>query len=247
MKKLFFIYCLVAMTVSAFSQSFTLELSNPYPRIGDNVSVEYEINPIQPVYGDVLDKRSKPVVVGSCHAPDYTIAKGSFELTQELDSIRNYTVGPLSITIDGVQYESNALTFSVQPKLPEVTTGFWVNFIKFNDDYYLILEQRIPGWINSAFLHNLSESTNNPFAEIVFDALKSIEKRYDDIVILQPKSSTSQRSVKGRRNEKSKYTQKRTVYKVWLSDDYDDSFVLTKDLFKNLPEEFNYEPILIKK
>jgi len=253
MKKRLLIYWLCIISASAFSQSVELKVTNPMPRIGESLYLNYEINPektdLQKSVIDITTQEKKSASpFKSCTDPDYSIAKGSISLTKKLDKIGTINLGPFSFVIDGKTYKSGNMAITVYPELPKEKNGVWISYIKAGNDYYLIIEQRIEGKDQSLYSSKAPSLVENDKTYVKVDDSLSSNKLESEIKFLQQSSSLGMKSLDNNmKKEESLYVQKITVYKVWTSDKYKNNFLLSREHLLNLPTNSDFTPILMKK
>jgi len=257
MKKRLLIYWFCIASASVYSQSVELKANNPMPRIGDNFYLNYEINPeklelakniINTTSSGSTSTQAKNTSspFKSCTDPDLTIAKGTISLTKKFEKEGNYNFGPFSFVIDGKSYKSDNLTISVYPELPKVRNGVWISYIKSDNDYYLIIEQRIEGNNQSLFSSSRPRLLEKDTVFVTID--DSLTKTGSEIIFMQQNSSMGMRNLDNdMKKTESQYTQKTTVYKVWMSEKYNNNFSLSRVHLLNLPTNNDFAPILMKR
>ncbi len=98
-----------------------LTINNPAPRQGDEIDISITLTDNEEGVG-----------------------KGNLKLTQELTETGLVTLGPFKFTIGDKTYETDILTVTVSPKIPnDIKDGLWIRLVDFNGEKYLIIEQRI--------------------------------------------------------------------------------------------------------
>src|ERR1051325_2105817 len=110
----------IFISISGYSQS-SLIVDNPGPRVGDNIKLSIRLE-----------------------AGEESIGRGDIELYEQAENVGSVTFGPFTFTVAGKVYETGTVTVNVSPKLPaNVLDGIWVRLIPFQEEYFLIIEQRI--------------------------------------------------------------------------------------------------------
>lgn len=151
-------------------------------------------------------------------------------------------MGPISLSLNGKIFTSNSLRIAVAPKLPNVKTGFWVNFQTYNNVPYIIIEQRIDKRIEPTMGYNTG-TYDRDFVEIDPKIFNS-----DDMVILNSWFTRGTSFLEGDSLlTENQYSFKKTVYKIWMTENYNRDFLLTKNYFKNYSNNLNYKPIKINR
>lgn len=242
------------ISIGSYAQSIDLTAGSPMLRVGDRLSIKYVVNSEKSGIASALvnsisestvhseGTKTKPSLP-SCKVPDYQVANGFLTLSKNIDTIGSYTVGPFSFNLDGVLYKSDTLTFTVYPELPKVKNGLWINFIKSNDEYYLAIEQRIEGKENNPQPPSLTKEDDGYVS--LNDAML---KDNDNVAITGIQYSRGNYSLEGEMGQADYMgTQKKTFYKIWMSDDYDNSLTLTKKYFTNLPKKMDFKPVMIER
>ncbi len=241
MKKSFVVILFATIGLKVFAQDFNLEVSNPFPRVGEKIYVKYEI--LHPDSALIIVKeeyRNNPPLL-SCKEPNNILVTGNFEYNP-FQSKREVALGPISLNLNGKKYTSNSIRITIGPKLPNVKTGFWVNFQTYNNIPYIIIEQRIDKRIESTMGYNPG-TNGKDFVEIDPKAFNS-----DNMVISSPWFATGTSFLEGNSSlSENQYSFKKTVYKIWTNENYNGDFLLTKDYFKNFSNNLKYTPVKISR
>jgi hypothetical protein len=99
-----------------------LEPSNPAPRQGEEVNINFLLKD-----------------------GNADIGSGNFKVRQPLADTGLVTIGPFQFSINNKSYSTGTITLHVYPKLPDnIHEGIWIRYVAFEGKYYLITEQRIP-------------------------------------------------------------------------------------------------------
>ena len=143
MKTFFLVGLLLSISLSIFSQRVELSLSNPLPRAGDRITLNYSIYPDDhPFFTfEEIDAPRK----GNCKDQKTQIAKGSYTKNQGIDTVGVISLGPFQFTDGEAVYTTEPINIEIFPQLPNVQEGLWCSFIQQAGKYYLVVEQRVPG------------------------------------------------------------------------------------------------------
>lgn len=234
MKKILLVSLLVSTNILLFAQDVILDVTSPIQRIGENLTIHYEITPTA---FQIETKSNEKPVPETCKTPDYSIGKGSFRLTQKLDTTGTYTIGPFSFNVEGKSYKSSTLTLNIFPELPKSTSGLWLNYVNFNKKHFFVIEHRVEGRHITR-----PDYTNLRKKDTVFVALKDSIFN-DEIMGIISKKYTSKTS----KIENKWYTQKTYIYELWLANSYKNDFLIDEKHLINLPSTTKVEAVLIKK
>lgn len=242
MKSTLSVSILALIVIQLSAQELKLKLSDVFPRAGENIMVGYElIDTSKQVFKLVEESPNKAPVI-SCKTPDNIILNGTCEFKKEYINDNKITVGPFIYIFNGKQYSSDSIHIAISPQLPNVRSGFWVKHIKFHDSPYIVIEQRIEKKFTGNPQSLQSHEYGGDFVEIDREKFKSDERA---IISWTTKSGTSYIEGDSPKADR-KFSYKKWIYKVWLSDTYKGDFILTKDYFKNYPDSLNYKPIMLK-
>jgi hypothetical protein len=243
MKKITVILILSLFASISYAQLFTIEPTNPAPRVGDKISVSYKIDP-EAKFDIVKNIIVKPGE--TCQTSNRYILTGNLVLNQKLENTDDVKVGPIIIDINGKQYKSDSITLKVLPTLPDVDEGFWIQCVELQKTCYLVLEQRIPVVAEQRKTDLADIASGNQMImgqelcasidskSIKIEGVKEISQIYRTMSTVRPKDIG-----------KKPYTIYTTIYKVTL-DGYKNNGELTKTDFYRLPENLNFKPVKIK-
>lgn len=232
MKKQLLVVLFCASCTFGYSQTTKLTVHNPLQRVGDRLSVSYTIDPTVKEEDENTNIKPEP---RTCRTVDNSLGRGSFMLTKEFDKVGDYTIGPFRCFVEGKLYETNTLTLKVYPKLPNRVVGVWVNYINFDNGHYIVIENReVRKENHDPYNFNRDDKTSVQLVDSLFNS--------EDKEAIRHSISTSSGRFDG-----IMYTQKTHIYKIWLSSDYDNSFILKEEHLKNIPENTTIEPVLVTK
>ena len=234
--KAFFILCLLTIPVLSFSQTLTLEMSNPAPRAGEYFTLS--------VSTDSLPK----AIFGSISRKDFSIYSFGVKDSQQqyfctemkATSTGKKTLGPFSINLNGKKYTTNKLNFMVDDSLPEIPEGLWIRKAIVDDTtFYIVIEQRIPALRYNTRKDN--EITTNVKEGI--DAVAT-ELKDDSISNVSGAGSSSSSYNSLHFDGKPEFMYHSHIYKLIITDK-SKRIILTKDDFKGLPNYYKFKDIVI--
>lgn len=131
----------LAFTCNA--QFVEIRISNPAPRVGDEIELNFMLKENNPDSLEVVDNPWSKFLVNNMNSAGTVKVEIDGGYMTEPGALR---IGPIQIPIDGKVYTTDTLTLNVSPKLPEgINNGIWVRMIRFNDVDYIVFEQRQPG------------------------------------------------------------------------------------------------------
>jgi hypothetical protein len=238
MKKNIVLLLLSLLSSISYAQLFTISPSNPAPRVGDKMSVNYTID-----QETKFDKtKSSSIKLGeTCQTVNTNILRGNLELNQKFESTGEVKIGPIIIGVNGKQYKSDSITLKVLPALSDVDEGFWIHCVEVQKTFYIVTDQIIS--VVPVSSDSISRYRINPVQEI-YASLNSKSVKIEgikDIVL------TSTVSITRKKNNNTKPHRICTkIYKVILEGSYKNNGELTKANFERLPENLNFQPVKIK-
>lgn len=119
-----FVFILLFVSQLSAAQDIKLRLSNMAPRLHEKITVFLSV--LTNIEGEEL-------------------GKGEIELKNISSDTGLVNIGPFTILINGVAYESDQLTVKIHPELPAERSGIWIRQVVFMKKEYLIIEQRLLG------------------------------------------------------------------------------------------------------
>lgn len=135
------IILLFALLTEAWGQNSRLETSNPIPRQGDAVQIEFTIDKRDLTE---LKNKGKKTKEEYNRLWDNNVGKGNLKITQIVSDTGRITIGPFSFSVHDTTYVTNSLTLKVLSKLPgDIRNGIWIRYTVISDIGYLIIEQRV--------------------------------------------------------------------------------------------------------
>jgi hypothetical protein len=241
MKKNILLLVFSLLSSILYAQLFTINPSNPVPRVGDKMSVSYTVD-----QETKFDKAKSSVIkLGETfQTSNRNILRGNLELNQKFEDTGDVKIGPIIIGINGKQYKSDSITLKVLPALPDVDDGFWIQCVEVQKTFYIVTEQIIS--VISESSDSVSRNRINPVQEICA-SLKSKSVKIEgikDIVLTSTRTVNS--STRPKINNTKPHGICTKIYKVILEDSYKNNGELTKANFDKLPENLNIQPVKIK-
>ncbi|GAB2819341.1 hypothetical protein [Ferruginibacter profundus] len=238
MKKLFLAFLFLVILFYGQAQTLQLSISNPQPRIGDEFELTLDIKTLKSeIFKSIADK----VQIVS----EY-IAGESGEMKIKVKALKKgiNELGPLTLSLNGVAYTTNTISYEVIDPLPNVDRGLWFRKVKKSDSTFcIIIEQRIPANEKTTYKgeNSISIATEPETKEFV-----KFKERYSIAGLSSDASSTSTDFSSVKINGQSKsYMRCFSVYNFAI-DDKTLKIIITKDLFDNLPKTYKFEEIYVQ-
>ena len=240
MKRNFLIFTFSILANLSYSQVVLLDINNPAPRVGEDIDIKYDImltdNEIEfPISSNELKDLKKN-----------TIGDGKLTLKNYTSDTGDVVIGPLNFQVDGKSFQSDTLILKVYSKLPNIKDGFWIRYLNYRGQYFLITEQRISGeWTNKRDSKNSYSMTFSSdgveYAEIPRNSIK-----FEDLEVNFSYSTSGSRTVEGDDDSESTTVHyKLYVYKVKIKDTYNGDFVIKKKNFDNFPKGIKFKPVVL--
>jgi hypothetical protein len=138
---------LIFIQYAATAQVIKIKVSNPAPRVGDELSISYNIenNAGQDLQRGLLGLGA--ISFTSVFLADTGVVK----------------IGPMSIALNDEIFKTDSVSLHVSPALPPaIKEALWVRKVKSNATTFIIVEQR------------LSAESNKKFAELSIDKIKKL-------------------------------------------------------------------------
>jgi hypothetical protein len=127
------------------AQVMKLSISNPAPRVGDEVSVSYNVES-----DTERDKQGSLIGIGAVSfTPLFLLDTGSVK------------IGPISIKVNEAVLKTDSIVVHVSPALPPgIKEGLWIRQVSARGKGYIILEQR------------MGIDSNRKFSELAVEKVK---------------------------------------------------------------------------
>lgn len=238
MKKIIFLVLMNCLLLQVNSQSISLKLSNPAPRVGETFSIQYKINiddtPL--VKGILKTDIDAPIGNNACKA-NYYLAKGSLYFNKAFEEEGPVSLGPLSFKIEAKEFTSDTISLTIYPKLPNVRTGVWVRVLTYNSTNYIILDQRIS---------SIKKSNQTDLDEQAFIEINESKLIGSKLKIVSKRRQSGTYFIDGEINRSEReYKYRTTIYIVSADSDYKNDFTLSQECFINVPENSDIKPALV--
>lgn len=235
MKKLYLALFFLVISLYAQTQTLNLSISNPQPRIGDEFEVTLDIKTLKSeIFKSIADKVK---IVSEYIAGENSQMK--IEVTALKKGINE--LGPLTLSLNGVSYTTNKISYEVVDALPNVDKGLWFRKVKKSDSTFCILiEQRIPA--NEKTTYTSENSTSVTTEPETKDYVK-FKESYSITGLSSDGSSTYTDFSSVKMGGQSKrYMRCFSVYNFAIVD-RTHKITITKDFFDNLPNTYTFQEI----
>lgn len=216
---------LTILTLLLFTRASSqteLTTNNPAPRIGDGIEIRLKI------------------------ANDDERAGGTITIKTP-DKIGPVNIGPLKLTIGSKTFETNILTINVSPKLPDdVKDGMWIRLVEFQNEEYLIIEQRISNqWIKERKSEDevsISHGDGVRYASLIEEKLEN----YGIEINSGSTNTSSQILDKKDMFGSGTVSYRRSTYKIKRTDGFKSQILIDETLFNDFPNNVKIDNIWIK-
>lgn len=217
-------------------QVVVLNVNNPFPRIGDEIEIGYQIEDTSSLgrdkfLEDKLKNQNKLYEIFKSYK-NRELGKGTLKFTNIIEDTGYNTFGRFSFVVNGIKVESDTVVLYVEKSLPNEENGIWMRQRSYKEQDYLIIEQRISGeWVETKTDDTTKTefiSSSNYFVEIDDKKVKESE------ITFIFSSSHSQDVVINNKTETVNY--KITLYNVNRTGLFNSPLKLNKRNLKNLPK-----------
>jgi len=227
----------VVWSVPALAQVSRLDVSNPAPRINEEIEI---IISLRNENLDALEHKENKTPEDILALRNNKIGYGTLKLSHVLTDTGRVTLGPFQFALGKKTYETDVLQFTVYPELPKnIYDGLWIRQVNFKDERYLIIEQRIststnkPKKAGEEIVIIGSSSNDVPYAE--FDEMRFQEK---GLKILSS-NARSESQILNTQDAAASVTVNYRIatYRFRKTPGFRTKFKLDKKLFVNYPEK----------
>ncbi|KAB8155815.1 hypothetical protein EZY14_000990 [Kordia sp. TARA_039_SRF] len=243
MKKITFLLFIFCSLNVLGQKQLKIEIDNPEPRVGQNVTFSINIDFLTDYFKKELDRN----IEFTRSIPIYGMQSDDLERVIIFKKAKKYKIGPFDFEFNGKKYTTETIEVNVLPKLP-MENGLWLRKTEFDGQQYLILEQLI---------HNKSNRTSNKnggysqtlggikpqgkeFAELKEQLTEGIElNNYGSF------SNTIRPEGADFLDVGFSYSIKK--YKIIFDDDFAGEYLISEKDFENLPEIFEIGEIKLKR
>lgn len=214
-------------TLFAFGQRVTLDVVNPMPRVKDQIEITVTVE-------STTSSQMQGEIAARVKLKDMCLDTGLV------------TIGPFKFVVNNQLFETGKLELKVGPELPlDIVDGLWINVFNFNSKSYLVIEQRVANRINKE--RNLANEVvvNKSEEELLFAELNE-ELLLDKGVSILSTHSSSGKKITTLKDPRGSFTYKTTIYTYELTPEYQGTFEITKDYFKDFPLNTQIDNIWIR-
>lgn len=238
MKKLYYAFLLTTLSLHGQTQTLKLSISNPQPRIGDEFELTLNIKDLK---SEIFKSVSNKVQIVS---ENTTSGKGDMKINVIAIKKGINELGPLILSLNGISYTTNKVSFEVVDSLPNVDEGLWFRKItKTDSTFSIIIEQRIPA--NEKTTHTSENSVTYTTEPETSEYVKlkdsfSVSGLSSDGSSISTDFTTIAAGIQEKR-----FMRCFSVYN-FVIDDKKQKIVITKDLFNDLPKTYNFKEIKVQ-
>ncbi len=231
MKKLITLSFIAISTVAYGQQIVDLSISNPQPRIGEEVSLSIDMEFIANDMFFQLPDGVKGVGSSSIYGKPSTLfsQKVVFKNTGEM------YVGPFNFTYNGKKYVTDSIKVNVVDGLP-FEEGIWVTYVSEGGENYIIVEQQIENEsdyreVKGGYTYTVGGVLDDKteFAEI-----EELPEEGVQCVLLSAVIKT--RTEPGKKKQEPGLSYSYQKYKVSYNEYYKGTFILEEEHFNNFPK-----------
>lgn len=226
-----FLLCLTSF--SSYGQIVTLEVKNPFPRVGDECEIEYAIktDTFQVSETGSLKEQMKEI-------RNKELGSGTMKFTKLISDTGYSSFGPFTFIVNQQSLKSDIIKLHFDSPLPAEKSGIWVRQNSYLGQEYLIVEQRISGkWVTTRTSDNSISSEfqkdNEEFIEI---DKEKIDTEYIEFDFSYSTSKSQDVEINGK-TETVYY--KISLYKITKTELFKNKFKLDKSNLKFLPATQN--------
>ena len=225
------LFCAIYINRLLGQDVLRMEITDPEPRVGDEVTISIESTFFFNMIKAELDSN-----ISLGFTMDNKIESMDIEIT--FSDTGTVTLGPYQMTMNGKTFTTSTLTVHVIPALPDVE-GVWVRYVQSESGQYIVIDQNISN-DNLAKMTKKEKSDPNEFSYFAEN---------NGFVKLNPNFDEAGFDVDFRRSKSSSsggMNQFKAIYTVGFTDDYSTPYTLSNKDFSNLPKGVNIPEIRIK-
>ena len=243
MKK-FTVFVFIIFNINTFCQnSVKIEIDNPEPRVGESVLFLINIDFLKDIIQNKLGSEIELTRSTSVHG----MQSDDLERVIVFNKVGLNKVGPFEFEFNEKKYVTNQIEINVQPKII-LEESLIFRIANFNNQKYIVIEQLVK---------NIAQTKQTAFGKTTtylggllpdnfeFTNLNEEIKRNIELDDLNTSSETLA-------PENSKYGEigfsySVIRYRINFSNDSNNEYILTEKDFINLPKNYKFKPIVIKK
>ena len=217
------------------SKLIDIYLSNPQPRINQNTSIVINPSDIIDTLFNALPETGR-VNIRMLSSDELSIG------SVETDKLGKYSIGAMYFTLNQTNYCTKEINYEVIDSLPKTDIGLWIRKIIINDSVFcLIMEQHIP------YKKPISTDKKTPYPTSE-DQMQRTALDFDqnkkELMFITSRVSTTLNNVIIDGVEKSFLYHE--TYNFVSIVNRNAKIILTKDNFINLPEDYNFQNIIVQ-
>jgi len=218
-----FILFLTLITANNYCFGQTIKLFIDYPglRVGEEVELKYQI--------DQKDSAANRWTGNFDNSLD-----GTIKLAGTMTKVGMNRIGPLTLRFNETDYKSNELSIHIDSALPNVVNGIWVRHIQYDNQEYLVVEQRTTA---TAKAKQNGNSISSEYSTRNGDFIELIESSFPNTLKVDFTSSYSRnQQIAASGNNKGGFPYyKRWVYQLTKKEGYKGDYTVSARNFKNFP------------
>jgi len=224
-------------SIRCCSQILELDISLPQPRLGQSFNISFHSDTLsKQIFNLPADKFKINSFI------DLTNLATSIGVNLEALKAGQNQIGPLIFTFNGHTYKTNALKFTVADSLPKVNKGIWIRKVPVDDTTaYIIIDQFLPAHNQITRKDENTITTSSQIDDNEKETTLNQEEVENAKVTDWGSSSETSPDFSGKGLGHSTFYK---CYKVTISDK-SKPLILTKKNFTNLPDDYNFQNIII--
>lgn len=220
-----------------------LEISNPAPRIGDEVELSFSFD----FFTDDINKQLNDDIILSSASPIFGGSSQNFDQVIEFTKTGTQTIGPFKFEFNGSTIVTDSITLIVEDELP-FEEGAWLRIIRDQEgNQFLIIEQLIQNKSNyqeteNGYLYSVGGEMDE---ETEFAELNEVNE--PGLSISFSRSVSKSRSAENDDIFAPGMTYSFRKYEINFTDNFKGTFILKKRHFKNLPNRVHFTDLRVKR
>lgn len=227
------------VTVNCFSQeTLKLEINNPQPRVGQTISLKFDISFFTDFIESQIERKSK-VETSILYS-----STNKFERNLIFQEAGVHIIGPLHFNINNKNYSTDTLMVTVvKPLLPQ--EGLWVRYVEQNGRKYMLVEQMTANGFSyqekeNGFSYTMKAELDEgeELAELVDVSVKGVRFNFRNSSTKFVRSEGAKMSEPGFRYSFKKYD-------IEFDDSFSGELKLLKKHFINFPAKTKLKKIII--
>lgn len=220
--------------------NINIKISNPQPRVEDELTMTMEVD----LMGDLLkSKLDKNIEIRRSYG---LFSSKNITKTIAFTKEGTYSIGPFEFTFNGEKYTTNSVEVEVISKIPK-EEGVWLRYIRHEGEQFIILEQLIANESDARQTENGFTQTiggslpeDDSFAEINLELTSGL-------TLYNSGSATRTIQKEGADFMAPGFSYSRKKYKVQYDDSFTGEYKFTSRNMKNLPKNVKIEEFVIAK